>query len=220
MFSPVGRYEPRRPSGARSSTIVGTRASAPISPPSPSNTLPTTAAATIAAIATGSESASPPCDAGRTRKAPATITSSDTERFAQSRKPSNVPSTRRRSGTGSMPQFGVSVSDKLSSLRRYEPDQVRRVCSQPARGTPVRNRVLTRGAWQVGARHPVRRLRGEEAPDHVREDAAVLQVLALARRVEPEPRSELDVVCANRHLARLAVSDAGDREVLVPGQPE
>ena len=32
MFSPVGRYEPRRPSGARISTIVGTRASAPIRP--------------------------------------------------------------------------------------------------------------------------------------------------------------------------------------------
>ena len=60
MLSPVGRYEPRRPSGARSSTIEGTRASAPIRPPSPSIRLPTTAAATIAPIATGSESARPP----------------------------------------------------------------------------------------------------------------------------------------------------------------
>ena len=61
MFSPVGRYEPRRPSGARISTIVGTRASAPIRPPSPSSTLPTIAAATIAPSATGSESPSPNC---------------------------------------------------------------------------------------------------------------------------------------------------------------
>src|SRR5919198_5649253 len=109
-FSPVGRYEPLRPSGARNSTIVGTRASAPISPPTPSRTLPTTAAATIAASACGSESASPNSDAGSTRNAPATITSSETDRFAHKRKPSNAPSTRRRSGTGSMPQDGVSVS--------------------------------------------------------------------------------------------------------------
>ena len=89
MLSAVGRYEPRRPSGARSSTIVGTRASAPIRPPSPSRTLPTTAAATIAPSATGSDSASPNWSAGRTRNAPATITSSETERFDQSSSPSS-----------------------------------------------------------------------------------------------------------------------------------
>ena len=47
-FSTVGAYEPRRPSGARSSTIPGTRASAPIAPARPSSTLPATAPITIA----------------------------------------------------------------------------------------------------------------------------------------------------------------------------
>ena len=68
------------------------------------------AAATIASTASGSDMASPKSLAGSTRNAPATITSRDTERFAHSRKPSKIPSTRRRSGTGSMPQLGVSVS--------------------------------------------------------------------------------------------------------------
>ena len=49
MLRPVGRYDPRRPSGARWSTIAGTPASAPIRPPMPSIRFPTTAAATIAA---------------------------------------------------------------------------------------------------------------------------------------------------------------------------
>jgi hypothetical protein len=74
----------------------------------PSIRLPTTAAAAIAPSAVGSESSRPYCEGGRTRNAPATITSSETERFAQSRKPSKVPRTRSRPGTGSMPQLGVS----------------------------------------------------------------------------------------------------------------
>ena len=55
----------------------------------PSIRLPTTAAATIAPSASGSESARPSWSAGSTRNAPATITSSETDRFAQSRNPSN-----------------------------------------------------------------------------------------------------------------------------------
>ena len=43
-LSPVGRYEPARPSGARSSTIAGTRASAPIAAAQPSSALPKIAA--------------------------------------------------------------------------------------------------------------------------------------------------------------------------------
>ena len=43
-LSPVARYEPRWPSGARWSTIVGTRASAPISAATPSIALPISAA--------------------------------------------------------------------------------------------------------------------------------------------------------------------------------
>ena len=56
-LSAVGTYEPRRPSGARSSTIAGTRASAPISPATPSIAFPIRLPTTIASTASGSESA-------------------------------------------------------------------------------------------------------------------------------------------------------------------
>ena len=46
------------------------------------------------------------------------------------------------------------------------------------------------------------------------------KVLALARRVEPHAGAELLVVRAHGHLARLAVLDAGDRELLAAGQAE
>ena len=46
------------------------------------------------------------------------------------------------------------------------------------------------------------------------------KVLALARRVEPDAGAELLVVGAHRHLARLAVLDADDRELLAAGQAE
>ena len=46
------------------------------------------------------------------------------------------------------------------------------------------------------------------------------EVLALARRVEPDAGAELVAVRAHRHLARLAVLDAGDRELLAAGEPE
>ena len=118
-LSTVGAYEPRRPSGARSSTIPGTRASAPISAATASSTLPITAPVTIASMASRSESAG-------TSSAPITITSSETDRFPQSSAESSPVSTRRRSGTGVMPQLGVR-SVNGPSLRRYEPDQVRRV---------------------------------------------------------------------------------------------
>ena len=44
-------------------------------------------------------------------------------------------------------------------------------------------------------------------------------VLALARGVEPEDRAELPVVGPDSDLARLAVLDAGDRELLAAGEP-
>src|SRR5436190_4191195 len=99
MFSPVARYEPRRPSGARCSTMVGTRASAPISPATASIAFPITAPTSVAASAVFS---------GRSKYAGRTSTSSETPRFVQSSVVSSVPSTRRRSGTGSIPQLGVS----------------------------------------------------------------------------------------------------------------
>src|SRR4029079_9208048 len=51
---------------------------------------------------------------------------------------------------------------------------------------------------------------GKQLAQHEREDPAVPDVLALARRVEPDARAELLVVRAHRHLARLAVLDTGD----------
>ena len=54
-FSPVARYEPRRPSGARCSTIVGTPASAPISAATRASALPTSPPTSVAASACRSE---------------------------------------------------------------------------------------------------------------------------------------------------------------------
>ena len=56
-FSTVGAHEPRCPSGARISTIAGTRASAPISAAMPSIAFPIRPPITIARNASGSESA-------------------------------------------------------------------------------------------------------------------------------------------------------------------
>src|SRR3954451_16822207 len=68
-------------------------------------------------------------------------------------------------------------------------------------------------------------LGGEQAPQRVREDPAVPQVVALARGVEADARREgdrLPVVGLGRHgrLRRLAVLEALDREALAAGQPE
>ncbi len=89
--------------------MPGTRASAPIIAAAPSIRLPATAAATTASSASFSESAG-------TSSPPATITSSETDRFAQSRKVSRKPSTRSRSGTGSIPLHELGVLITLPSL--------------------------------------------------------------------------------------------------------
>jgi hypothetical protein len=65
-----------------------------------------------------------------------------------------------------------------------------------------------------------RRLRGQQPPQDVAEDPAVAEVVALPWRVEPDARAELLTVGAHRHLARLGVLDALDRELLAPGEPE
>src|SRR5262249_43483105 len=121
----------------------------------------------------------------------------------QRRSVSVKPSTRNRSGTGSIPQLACSVSNAPpfagTSRIRFDGCDL----SPAARGTPVAESVLRR-----------------EAPQDEREDAAVADVLALARRVEPEPRRELDVVCPHGDLARLSVLDAEDRKLLAAGQTE
>src|SRR5579872_774076 len=61
---------------------------------------------------------------------------------------------------------------------------------------------------------------GEQAAQDVPEDAAVLEVLALARRVEADAGAELFVVGAHRHLVGVPVVDARDRELLAAGEAE
>src|SRR3954454_19786842 len=66
---------------------------------------------------------------------------------------------------------------------------------------------------------------GEQRPQHVLEDPAVAEVLGLLRRVDPHARLELDVAGAHVHRAReLAgverLGEAGDRELLLAGEPE
>src|SRR5262245_24426237 len=79
--------------------MVGTRASAPISAAIASIPFPITAPTRVAASAVLN---------GRSKYAGRTRTRSEMPRFVQSRVVSSVPSTRRRSGTGSIPQLGVS----------------------------------------------------------------------------------------------------------------
>src|SRR6266511_4588485 len=64
------------------------------------------------------------------------------------------------------------------------------------------------------------RLVCEQPPEHERQDAAVPQILALARRVEPQTRPELLLVRAHRHLTDLCVLEARDRELLPAGEAE
>ena len=94
----VGRYEPRRPRGARISVMPGTRASVPIAPAAASIRFPMRHPMTIATSALGSDSAG-------TRIAPATTTSSETPRLPHRSPVSTPPSTRNRGGTGSIPQL-------------------------------------------------------------------------------------------------------------------
>src|SRR3954452_10972859 len=149
MFNAVGRYEPRRPSGARISTIVGTRASAPISAATASIALPMTAPTSVAASAVPS---------GRSKYAGRTSTSSEMPRFVQSSVVSSVPSTRRRSGTGSIPQLGVSCKG--------------------ARSVPRCNgRVCLGNAYAVASAHDAAHLhreRGSASPGHQSRHAAAL----------------------------------------------
>ena len=125
MLSPVGRYEPRRPSGARSSTIVGTPRVGPDQAAEAEHQVADDRGRDDRADRHRQREREAVLDGGSTRNAPATITSSDTDRFAQSRKPSNVPSTRSRAGHGLDPPLRCVLH--AASLRRHDPDQVRRV---------------------------------------------------------------------------------------------
>ena len=85
------------------SAIPGTRASAPIIPATASIAFPIRQPTTIATSAEGRDSAG-------TRIAPATMTRSETPRFPHRRPVSSPLSTRRRGGTGSMPQLPSTTS--------------------------------------------------------------------------------------------------------------
>ena len=116
-----------------------------------------------------------------------------------------------------MPQAGVSLHRSRASLRRHDPDQVRGCVLSPSVGHPGRATLTERSgrprapqSFPSPARAPRPRRRqeaasvaatialkkvkipgGEQAAEHVREDPAVAQVLALARRVEPDAGGEL-----------------------------
>ena len=129
-LSPVGRYEPARPSGARSSTIAGTPASAPIPAAQPSSALPKIPPTRIASSASGSERAG-------TRNAPATRTSRLRPRLLHSIPFSRPPSVRSRSGTGVMPQAGAlsSIAPPFAGMTRIRFDGCD--LSRAVHGTPV-----------------------------------------------------------------------------------
>src|SRR3954466_6438493 len=60
----------------------------------------------------------------------------------------------------------------------------------------------------------------EEPAHDVGQDAAVTEVLHLGRRVDPDPRRELDVARADAHRARGAAIDAPERDRRLAGEPE
>src|SRR5207244_2212103 len=60
----------------------------------------------------------------------------------------------------------------------------------------------------------------EQPAQDEREDAAVAEVLALARRVQAQAGAEDLVIGPHGHLACLRVVDALDRELLAAGQAE
>ena len=108
MFSAVGRYEPRRPSGARRSTIVGTRASAPISAAEPEHQVADDRCGDDRRERDRQRQREPELVGGEHEERAGDDHEQRDGRFDQRRSPSSSPSTRRRSGTGSMPQDGVS----------------------------------------------------------------------------------------------------------------
>ena len=147
----VGRYEPRSPSGARISTIAGTRAWAPIAPATASIRLPTRQPTRIATSAAGSESAGtriapgddheqrdpevPPEEArGRPRRAPAAAPAPARcpRTCRRASRPARVPRVRRtrsRRGRGRAPV-------RRNRARRL-PRRRRRACASrpgPRRG--------------------------------------------------------------------------------------
>src|SRR6185436_16047428 len=112
-LTPVGRSDPRCPSGARISAMPGTRASAPIIPATASIEFPMRQPTTMATSAEASDSAG-------TRIAPATMTRSETPRLPHSRPVSTPLRTRKRGGTGSIPQLPSTISS--FAIRRVRVD--------------------------------------------------------------------------------------------------
>ena len=89
-------------------------------------------------------------------------------------------------------------SDVLAARRPRPRSRARR------RSRPASSRRTSRRAQRSArsAAEPLgpRGLGAEQAAQHEREDPAVAEVLALARRVEPDARAELLAVGAHRHL--------------------
>ena len=119
-FSPVARYEPRCPSGARCSTIVGTRASAPIARRAEHRVADQPAD-------DGREQRLLEREGGHEQRARDDHEQADgAQRSARVIRRERTPRPAAAPGTGSIPTDGAPLLMR-PSLRRYEPDQVRRV---------------------------------------------------------------------------------------------
>src|SRR5689334_9897621 len=96
----------------------------------------------------------------------------------------------------------------------------------PGDGYIPRHALLVEVCWSTSAGRPGRLglLRPEQRAQDVLHDAAVPEVLGLARRVDPHDGLELLAVSANcdlaRRVTRIHCLDAGDVEHLVPGQQQ
>src|SRR5436190_5701915 len=152
--------------------------------------------------------------AGRRRRTPTSSTTTRSRRAGTSPPGSSRNCTPRSSATGS-----DRCADRL--LRAARTNTVR-----AARGLFADRPALSPAAACAGSTPRKARLReralagkpggqlalGQEAPQHVLQDPAVAEVLALLRRLEPDADAELLLVCGDRRLGGLAVLEAGDRE--------
>src|SRR5262245_24493697 len=204
MLQAVGAHEPRRPSSPRSSTIPGAPVSAPGTAARPSSRLPRTAPTAIATMAASGASGGSP-GAGTSTRPALTSTSSEMARLPQSASWSLRPSRRgggassRVRGTSSVAvegwwATGCGAAPITHSLRRYCPDQVRRVgrCRQ----RPSQPRRAPRLDWSEPSpswrrREGARRRRRSVGPIPMDHDVTRLRLLATH-----QPMSSLDRVVA------------------------
>src|SRR6266536_3627470 len=113
-----------------------------------------------------------------------------------------------RSGEGAM----GSVSRRSATRKRWAVwPRAFEASSTPQKAEPPRS--ASDQAWELCAF-------AQQPPEHVPQDPAVLEVLALARGVEADAGPELLLVRSHGDLARLPVLDALDGELLATRHAE